>query len=196
MACGFGTLVVSMLILFAALALTIVAAITNYWYVVESRDITSEEVRRASNYHFGFWMKCYDEEPPKSIPVEDLTSTGKDCVTIFEDLMQRPGVNQTAEEKLVIDLSRSYIALAIVSGVAQLATLVSLLCGSWPGDCQNVRRQGLYVSAAFILLVAIMAGIASGICFIAAREVETEEMNFYSRLDTRFGWSFMLHWGA
>ena len=42
----------------------------------------------------------------------------------------------------------------------------------------------------------MLCGIASGICFIAARELETTELGMYSRLSTEYSWSFYMHWGA
>ena len=68
MACGFGTMVASMLMLLTALGLTVAALITNYWFQVSTKDIVSEEVRTANNYHFGFWLKCFEEVPKGMYP--------------------------------------------------------------------------------------------------------------------------------
>ena len=38
--------------------------------------------------------------------------------------------------------------------------------------------------------------MGSGICFLAAREVESDKFDQYQTLDTGYGWSFYLHWSA
>ena len=63
MACGFGTMVVAMLMLFTALSLTVVAAVTNFWFWAETRDLATVDEKKAGKYNFGFWFKCYDDVP-------------------------------------------------------------------------------------------------------------------------------------
>lgn len=46
----------------------------------------------------------------------------------------------------------------------------------------------------FLFVQLAMAGVAGGVCFIAAREVEDKELLKYSGLITKYGWSFMLEW--
>ncbi|GFN78356.1 claudin domain-containing protein 1 [Plakobranchus ocellatus] len=192
--CGFGSFVTTLLILVASLAATIVAILTDYWYSVETEGVVTEVYKRENTYTFGFWRKCYDDRPLSLSPSRQLSDTGRVCKAIYKDLIPSSESNMTNDEKLVMHLSRSYIGLALASAAAQLATIITLLCGAWPGDCNQMRKVSLYICALIVLVMAILSSIASGVCFIAARDVETDELHLYRGLDTTYGWSFMLHW--
>ncbi|CAL1531569.1 unnamed protein product [Lymnaea stagnalis] len=187
---SFGTLVVSMLVLLVSLGLTIAAILTDYWFLVGTDSVASDESRRRNNFNFGFWKKCY-EDMPEVVPSDEHSSATANCVTIYERLTD---TDANSSRELVIQLSRSYIGLSITSAAAQLATILILLCGSWPGDCQRLAKPGLYITATFVLVIATMSGAAAGICFIAARDVERTDLALYEGLTTDYGWSFMLHW--
>ncbi|GFR63480.1 hypothetical protein ElyMa_001895900 [Elysia marginata] len=170
--CGFGAFVTALMILVISLAATIVAILTDNWYMVEPEGgaVVSEMEKRENTYSFGFWRRCYDDQPASLSPTGQLDNDGRDY------------------------LSRSYIGLSLASAAAQLATIITLLCGAWPGDCKRMRKVSLYACALGVLVFAILTSIASGVCFIAARDVETDDLHLYRGLDTEYGWSFMLHW--
>jgi len=181
-----------MLMLFTALSLTVVAAVTNFWFWAETRDLATVDEKKAGNYNFGFWFKCYDDVP-LSIPSEDLSGQ---CEKIYKNLIKRSDETVSSDEELVLHLSRSYIGLSIAACAGMLATLLTLLCGTWPGDCTKMTRHGLYCGAALVGLFTVLASMGSGICFLAAREVESDKFDQYQTLDTGYGWSFYLHWSA
>ncbi|KAK3767532.1 hypothetical protein RRG08_003964 [Elysia crispata] len=192
--CGFGAFVATLLILVASLAATIVAILTDHWYSVETDGVFSESEKRENTYSFGLWRRCYDHQPPSLSANGQLSNKGRDCMTIYEDLIPSSETNMTSDEKLVMNLSRSYICLALVNAVATLATILTLLCGAWPGDCNRMRKVSLYACALVIQVFAMLTSIASGVCFIAARDVETDDLHLYHGLDTEYSWSFMVHW--
>lgn len=189
---SFGTLVLSMLVLVVSLALTIAAILTDYWFLVEAGPSATEEDKQRNNFNFGFWKKCYDDMPA-GLPDGEHPSATAGCVTIYERLT---GTGANKDQELVIQLTRSYIGLSITSAAVQLATVLILLCGSWPGDCRKLAKPGLYITATFVLLLATMSGVAAGICFISARDVERTDLALYTDMTTDYGWSFMLHWIA
>lgn len=193
--CGFGAFVTVLLILVASLAATIVAILTDYWYLVEPQGVVTEVDRRENTYSFGFWRRCYDNQPASLSPTGQLSHDGRDCMAIYKDLIPSSESNMTSDEKLVMHLSRSYIGLALASAAAQLATIITLLCGAWPGDCnQQMRKVSIYACGLAVLVLAMLTSTASGVCFIAARDVEADDLHLYRGLDTEYGWSFMLHW--
>ncbi|RUS79593.1 hypothetical protein EGW08_012641 [Elysia chlorotica] len=192
--CGFFGFVITLLILVTSLAATIVAILTDHWYLVETEGVVSEIQKRENTYSFGLWRRCYDNQPPSLSPNGQLTNRGRDCMAIYKDLIPKSESNMTSDQELVMNLSRSYICLALGSAAAILATIITLLCGAWPADCKQWRKVSLYACALAVQVVAILSSIASGVCFIAARDVETDDLHLYRGLDTEYGWSFMVHW--
>ncbi|XP_059152851.1 uncharacterized protein LOC131938729 [Physella acuta] len=198
MACcsSFAGLIFTLLLLVVSLTLTLIGILTDCWFFVDTKGILLDgETVKRDNYHFGFWRKCYDNLPSE-LPLNEDLAAEKNCVLIYGKLTPKSGQNLTTKEDLLIELSRSYIGLTITFAAVQLATILILLCGTWPGRCGQVKRPCLYVLAVIVQTLATMCGVAAGICFLAARDVEVSDLMLYTNANTSFGYSFMLHWIA
>lgn len=195
------------LVLVLAIAGTLVALLTDNWYRVDtySTDVTS---RQTYNFHYGLWRLCYDEIPPNVANSERFKRNG-DCIFIHEELIQRDEENMDYGRRLRLHLSRTVVGCSIAAAAIQLGVLVSLVCGVWPGGCDPVKRPCLYLSTSLLLMLATMSGMASGICFIALRDLDNTTFTDSKFKDPslfpppppgdanqNYHWSFMIHWIA
>jgi len=178
----------------AALGLAVVAAVSDSWFIVEGKDLAVPDEMRAARYHFGLWMKCY-EDPPHSIPQDELVTavlgSGDRCVGIYSDLTSPP----ETQSALVTRLSRACVLLLAVFVVAQLSVLLALLCCCCPGGHVHYRKACVACLAAGVQLLASCAGVGSAICFLAARESQ-QGSGVYARAATAWGWGYVLMWAA
>ncbi|KAK7502403.1 hypothetical protein BaRGS_00006356 [Batillaria attramentaria] len=125
-----------------------------------------------------------------------------DCIYIHEELIQKHEEDLDFDHRLRLHLSRTVVGCSIAAAALQLAVLVSLLCGVWPGQCDVIRRSRLYLATSLILMLATMSGVASGICFIALRDLDNTTFKDMvvmpppppSSTNQNYDWSFMVHW--
>ncbi|XP_052819394.1 transmembrane protein 178B-like [Mya arenaria] len=174
-----------------SLALLVTCITTDYWYLVET-DSSDSTIQRNYSYSIGMWRRCYDNVIPLGVPAEDRAG---DCVYTYKDMTRRAEDNMSSENYKYLSLERSWVALMIAAAGMQLFTVVALIFGLWPGDCKAVKRSTLYLIAALMTLLATMAAIASGICFIAMRDLDkTSRAEYPSSVSTSYGWSFIVAW--
>jgi len=193
-----GHLAAAVISMVLALGLGVLAAITDHWFIVATRDLERPEVMKATSFHFGFWLKCFND-PPNTYQQDELMSEvvgeGDKCLEIYRDLIN-PKDNQSSTEETVLALSRAYVLLALIFIGAQLSVLVTMVCCCCPCGRSHFKRAGVCCLAAVVQLVTSCAGVGCAICFLAARELEMSELKLYAHLDTAWGWSFVLMWAA
>ncbi|KAK3089804.1 hypothetical protein FSP39_006662 [Pinctada imbricata] len=192
---GKGQLCLLFLVLFMiliSLALTLVAIVTDYWYTVDVDEtkVTNVTVVNSFTYSFGMWRKCYDVVPD-DVPVDRRVNK---CAYTYQDLI--PARDPTsAADKRYLHLERSWVGCLIASAAVQIFAILTLICGLWPADCNPFKRAKLYLVASILCLLAGMCGIASGICFIALRDMDANSREIYpSHTSTKYNYSFMLAW--
>ncbi|XP_046584691.1 transmembrane protein 178A-like [Haliotis rubra] len=186
----FSFLIFVLFLLLAALTLTLIGVLTEYWYYVEADSNLNETMQQHWNYNYGLWKKCYTD-----IPRDIVKNKVGSCVTIYQDLIKRDESSLDKDGQVYMHLSRSVVGFAIAMGAVQLAAVFTLICGNWPGNCKTIRKGKLYLSASLILLFATMCGIVSGISFIALRDLDRKDRGMYPYgVSSQYGWSFMVTW--
>ncbi|XP_071107917.1 uncharacterized protein [Haliotis cracherodii] len=186
----FSFLIFVLFLLLAALALTLIGVLTEYWYFVEADSNLNETMQREWNYNYGLWKKCYP-----GIPQDIVKNKIGSCVTIYQDLIKVDESRLDNEGQIYMHLSRSVVGFAITMGAVQIAAILTLICGNWPGNCKTIRKGKLYLTSSLILLFATMCGIVSGISFIALRDIDRKDRGIYpDGVSSQYGWSFMVTW--
>ena len=63
--------------------------------------------------------------------------------------------------------------------------------------CRSIVLNGKQSNSLFNCSFSAMAGIASGICFIAMRDIDETSKEIYpDTVDRAYGWSFILAWAG
>lgn len=182
----------ALFLILVSLGLIVTSIVTDYWYEVDGSSSTNATVVRSFSYSLGMWRKCYKNGIPIDAPAQDRQG---DCVFTYKALTKRAEDDMPASDYRYLSLERSWLALMITAAGLELFTILTLICGLWPGECRTFKRSTLYLVAALMSLLASMAGIASGICFIALRDLDhTSRDTFPAKVDTAYGWSFILAW--
>lgn len=189
--CHMCALFTALLLLLVSIGLIVTSVVTDFWYKA-SNDSNNATVKRDFNYHFGMWRKCYENGIPTFEPAENRQG---DCVFTYKDMVKRAEDNMPWEDYRYLSLERSWVALMITAGGLELFTIIVLIFGLWPGDCKAIRRSSIYLIAAVMSLLGAMAAIASGICFIALRDIDETSRKIYpNEVDRDYSWSFILAW--
>ncbi|XP_025108935.1 uncharacterized protein LOC112573108 [Pomacea canaliculata] len=181
----FCMLVVVLLLLVAALVLMLVSILTDWWYRVDTQGNYSSTITQNYNFHYGFWRLCYNTVP------DDLTADQRarldgSCLTIYQQLIEKNEGDLDYDLRLRLHLSRTVVGCAIAAVGVAVGAALSLLCAVWPGRCDPVPRPPFYLTMSLFVLLASMCGIASGISFIALRDLDAT--TFRSRLVTPPTW--------
>ncbi|KAK7113636.1 uncharacterized protein [Littorina saxatilis] len=195
-------LVLVLFLLLASLALTIVALLTDNWYRVHTPDNVNPEAKKKYNFHFGLWRLCYEDMPEAIANDESYDKEGSSCIFIHKALIQKDEESMDYDSKLRLHLSRTVLGCNIAAAAVMLFSMIALMCGVWPAKCDNVKKPGLFLSVSILLLFATLCGIASGVCFIAVRDLDNTTVRTKAVLppavplyaSQMFDWSFMLHW--
>lgn len=190
--CHLCVLFAVMFLILASLGLLVTSIVTEYWYEVNGEASTNATLRREYSYHMGMWRKCYRHGIPLDIPLEYRQG---DCVLTYKNLTMRAEDNMSSDDYRYLSMERSWVALMITAAALLLFTILAVICGLWPGDCHSIKRSTLYLIAAIMCLLAAMAAIASGICFIALRDLDiTKRHVFPPEVELSYRWSFILGW--
>ncbi|XP_060076494.1 transmembrane protein 178B-like [Ylistrum balloti] len=177
-----------------SLGLTLASIVTDFWYTVDATAATNRTVQTIFSYNFGMWRKCYTYSIPDSVPVDRRTGM---CGYTYQDLIPVREDTRTFEEKRYLHLERSWLGCMMACAAVQVFGVLTLICGLWPADCKSLKKSSLYLVSAILCLIAGMCGIASGICFIALRDIDIFTHVIYpSHVTYSYGWSFALGWGG
>ncbi|KAL8569242.1 hypothetical protein ACOMHN_047929 [Nucella lapillus] len=201
-----------------SLGLNLTALLTDHWYSAETPDNIDPVAKTMYNFHYGLWRLCYDENLPDYVAQDNRYEKDGSCAYIYKQLIERNEDDLVYNSRLRLHLSRTVLGCSIASGAAILASLISLLCGLCRlCAAQSDKRPCVYLSASLLLLLATVSGIASGICFIALRDLDnttarpsSSSSSSYSSSSSSsvmplppalpeyvsqdYSWSFMLHW--
>ncbi|XP_061175744.1 uncharacterized protein LOC133184683 [Saccostrea echinata] len=175
-----------------SLGLILTSIVTDYWYTVKN-DNSNTTVANTFSYSFGMWRKCYSKEVPKDVPYERRVNK---CAYTYQDLIPRV-MPKKAEDERYLHMERAWVGCAVASAGIQIFAILTMICGLWPAKCNDAKRSTLYLAASILCLIAGMCGIASGICFIALRDMDSTSRDIYPNNTTvQYNFSFMLEWAA
>lgn len=181
-----------MFLILVSLALLIVSIVTDHWFQVDGSNSNNTTIVTVFSYTFGMWRRCYKNGIPAS---EASREKQGDCVFIYKDYISQAANSISSDDYRYINLQRSWVGLLIAAAGLQFFTVLSLMCGLWPGECNTIRRSSIYLVASLLTLLATMAAVAGGICFIALRDLDkTSRGIFPSDVNTQYQWSFILGW--
>ncbi|KAK3583027.1 hypothetical protein CHS0354_005672 [Potamilus streckersoni] len=77
-----------------------------------------------------------------------------DCQFTYKHFIKREESAMSYGDWKYLNLERSWVGLLISSAAIQLFTVLALICGLWPGDCNPIKKVTLYVIAAVFSLLA------------------------------------------
>lgn len=190
--CHLCLLFMVMFTILISLALIVTSIVTDFWYQVDGSNSKNATIATEFSYAFGMWRRCYKNGIPAS---ETAAERQGDCVFKYKDYVKPAEDSLSTEEYRYISLQRSWVGLMIAAAGLQLFTVLALICGLWPGECKSIKRSTLYLVAALLSLIATMAAVASGISFIALRDIDRITRKIYpTDVDMWYQWSFMLGW--
>ncbi|KAL3877248.1 hypothetical protein ACJMK2_034981 [Sinanodonta woodiana] len=192
--CHMCLLFLALFLILVSLALIVTCVVTDFWYEADgtAKEIVNDTIKRNFSYRFGMWRKCYTQGVPIEVAPEDRQG---DCQFTYKHFIKREESAMSYADWKYLNLERSWVGLLISSAAIQLFTVLALICGLWPGDCNPIKKVTLYVIAAVFSLLAAMCGIAGCICFIALRDIDITSNNIYpDKVTHRYSWSFMLAW--
>ncbi|XP_076458421.1 uncharacterized protein LOC143292117 [Babylonia areolata] len=198
-------------LMLVSLTLTLLALLTDNWYRVHTDPNVDPEVRRRYNFHFGLWRQCYDRMPADIATDSRYTKEGSSCVFIYQQLVKKQEDSLDKDSQLRLHLSRTVLGCSIAAAAMTLFSVLTLICGVWPsGRHHQLNRRGcVYLSTALLLLCATMCGIASGVSFIAVRDLDNTVLRRHDLVPSSmlllppavpayasqaYDWSFMSHW--
>ncbi|KAL5018053.1 hypothetical protein ScPMuIL_003775 [Solemya velum] len=176
----------------ASMALTLTGIVTDFWYTVDGSESSISAVQTNFSYHFGMWRRCFTKGIPMGYDTKDIYG---DCVYTYRELAPLLEQDMNFEDARYLHLERSWVGCAIASAGVQLFTLLVVICGLWPGDCKRIKARSVHLAASIMTLLAGMCGIASGICFIALRDIdETTDKIYPTGVTQKYDYSFIVAW--